>query len=142
MLRALGFEVLSAGSGRESEALFKERSDAVDLVIVDLGVPDMDGIAVINALQEIKPSIPVVLVSGIRVSPSAWIRSESDTMVCVFSPNHTPPKSSSTLPRNCCIQNDYFPSGKNPVVGAESIATEMRAEVTVITALVRAGPWV
>jgi len=114
----------------------------VDLVIVDLGVPDMDGIAVINALQEIKPSIPVVLVSGIRVSPSAWIRSESDTMVCAFSPNRTLPRSSSTLPRNCCIQNDYFPSGKNPVVGAESIATEMRAEVTVITALVRAGPWV
>jgi signal transduction histidine kinase/CheY-like chemotaxis protein len=64
MLRALGFEVLSAGSGLEGEALFKDKGDTVDLVIVDLSMPDMDGIAVINALHEIKPSIPVILVSG------------------------------------------------------------------------------
>ena len=64
MLRALGFEVLSAGSGLEGEALFKERNHAVDLVVVDLSMPDMDGIAVIKALLQIKPSIPAILVSG------------------------------------------------------------------------------
>jgi signal transduction histidine kinase/DNA-binding response OmpR family regulator len=64
MLRALGFEVLSAGSGLEGEALFKERNHAVDLVIVDLSMPDMDGIALIKALHQIRPSIPAILVSG------------------------------------------------------------------------------
>ena len=64
MLMALGCNVLTAGSGKEGTAIVKERSGAVDLVIADLIMPDMDGIAVIEAIHQIKPSIPVILASG------------------------------------------------------------------------------
>ena len=64
MLRALGCKVLSAGSGREGVTLVKERNGAVDLVIVDFIMPDMDGVAVIDELCHISPSIPVILASG------------------------------------------------------------------------------
>jgi two-component system, cell cycle sensor histidine kinase and response regulator CckA len=64
MLRALGCKVVTAGRGREATAIFKARSDAVDLVIADLIMPDMDGIAAIEALHQIKPSLPVILASG------------------------------------------------------------------------------
>jgi two-component system, cell cycle sensor histidine kinase and response regulator CckA len=64
MLRALGFNVLSAESGRQGAELLREDAHAVDLVIVDLIMPEMDGIAAIGVLRDIKPSVPVILVSG------------------------------------------------------------------------------
>jgi two-component system cell cycle sensor histidine kinase/response regulator CckA len=64
MLQTMGCTVLSAGSGRQGISIFKAQSDKVDLVIVDLIMPEMDGVAVIEQLDEIRPSIPVILVSG------------------------------------------------------------------------------
>lgn len=69
MLRALGCEVLSAGSGRAGAAMFKEQREAVDFVIVDLIMPEMDGIAVIEELHALKPSIPIILASGYPREP-------------------------------------------------------------------------
>lgn len=69
MLRALGCDVLSAGSGPAGTAMFRERSDAVDLVIVDLIMPEMDGFAVIEQLYAIRPSVPVILASGYPREP-------------------------------------------------------------------------
>ena len=64
MLMALGCNVLTAGSGREGTAIVKDRSGAVDLVVADFIMPDMDGIAAIEAIHQIKPSLPVILASG------------------------------------------------------------------------------
>jgi signal transduction histidine kinase/CheY-like chemotaxis protein len=64
MLRALGCQVLSAASGREAIAIAKERKGAIDLVVVDFIMPEMDGVAVIDELCKISPSIPVILASG------------------------------------------------------------------------------
>jgi CheY-like chemotaxis protein len=64
MLMALGCNVLTAGSGKEGTAIVQDRCGAVDLVIADLIMPDMDGIAAIEAIHQIKPSIPVILASG------------------------------------------------------------------------------
>lgn len=64
LLKVLGCQVLSASTGREGIEKFKACQGAIDLAIVDFVMPEMDGIATIEALLAIAPATPVLLVSG------------------------------------------------------------------------------
>lgn len=41
-----------------------------DLVVTDLSMPNMDGMQVIQAIREVKPSMPILAMSGMRMSGS------------------------------------------------------------------------
>ncbi|MBC7802095.1 MAG: response regulator, partial [Gemmatimonadaceae bacterium] len=60
MLADLGHDVIEAGSGGEALS----RLDDADLVVCDLGLPDMDGMALVDALRARRPGIPIVVASG------------------------------------------------------------------------------
>jgi two-component system, OmpR family, KDP operon response regulator KdpE len=64
-LRARGYDVTTAGTGRE--ALAEARRRPPDAVILDLGLPDLDGIEVISRLRGWS-SAPVIVLSG-RTGP-------------------------------------------------------------------------
>jgi len=64
MLRAMGCEVLAASSGREGVDSFKAHRDAISLVVVDLVMPDTDGVATLHQMLELAPRTPILLVSG------------------------------------------------------------------------------
>ena len=55
-----GYRVLEAGSG--AEALDASRRETPDLVVLDLGLPDMDGLEVIRRLRAASP-VPIVVLS-------------------------------------------------------------------------------
>lgn len=61
ILHANGYTVLQAGTGRE--ALAQAASRAPDLIILDLGLPDMDGQKVIRSVREWS-EIPIIVVSA------------------------------------------------------------------------------
>jgi two-component system response regulator FlrC len=61
-LRKAGFAVDEASDG--SSALLHLRNRAVDLVLLDLNMPDTDGFDVLAYLQTHKPELPVILMSG------------------------------------------------------------------------------
>jgi two-component system KDP operon response regulator KdpE len=61
MFASRGDEPIVAGSGREALALAS--SVDVDVVVLDLGLPDMDGISVLQALRG-WTSVPVVVLSA------------------------------------------------------------------------------
>lgn len=63
MLTAGGHAVLPAASGREALARL-EAGEAVDLVLTDLNMPDMNGREVVRAIRSRWPSIRVGLLSG------------------------------------------------------------------------------
>ena len=63
MLETRGYRVLPATSGREAIELFQQ-AGAVDLVLTDLVMPEMDGAEVIRVLKELAPEIPMILISG------------------------------------------------------------------------------
>jgi CheY-like chemotaxis protein len=63
MLETQGHAVTSATSGREALAHL-ERGAAIDLVLTDLGMPEMNGLEMASALRRRWPGIPVVLVTG------------------------------------------------------------------------------
>ncbi|HEU4370186.1 MAG TPA: response regulator [Methylomirabilota bacterium] len=61
MLAATGHTVLTAASGREALELFER--EAVDLVVTDLGMPGLTGLALAEELKRRRP-VPVVLLTG------------------------------------------------------------------------------
>jgi len=63
MLGQQGFRVLTAGDGRQ--ALDVIEAERVDLVVVDLMMPGMDGGATIAAVRARRPGLPVVLSTGL-----------------------------------------------------------------------------
>lgn len=60
-LRARHYEVFTAATG--TEALSEAAAHNPDLVVLDLGLPDMDGIEVISRLRGWS-SVPIVILSG------------------------------------------------------------------------------
>jgi DNA-binding NtrC family response regulator len=61
-LDAEGFEVKTAGSGREGIALLEQESFA--LVLLDIKMPDMDGIEVLNKIKSTWPETKVIMITG------------------------------------------------------------------------------
>src|ERR1700739_4269922 len=59
-LAAQGYDVVEAATGEA--ALAAVRRAKLDVVILALGLPDMDGIAVIRAIREHSP-VPIVVLS-------------------------------------------------------------------------------
>ena len=64
MLRAMGCEVLSANNGQEGVEVFKTERDTIALAIIDLVMPDMDGIATLSEILALAPQTPALLTSG------------------------------------------------------------------------------
>ena len=64
MLDGLGYTIHTANCGRDAVDLFQQRKDDIDLVILDLVMPDMDGEAVFHELRNIDPEIKVLFASG------------------------------------------------------------------------------
>jgi len=60
-LRARDCEVLAVASGRTALAAFLQRHP--DLVILDLGLPDMDGLSVLRALRR-RSGVPIIVLSA------------------------------------------------------------------------------
>jgi two-component system cell cycle sensor histidine kinase/response regulator CckA len=64
MLEALGYSVLVAGSGQEACEVYRNNRELVDLVILDVIMPDMGGEETFIQLSRIDPSVCVILSSG------------------------------------------------------------------------------
>jgi len=59
-----GYRVLLATSGVEGVRLYREHARHVQLVILDMVMPGMDGRAVFEALRAINPGVRVLVSSG------------------------------------------------------------------------------
>jgi signal transduction histidine kinase len=64
MVRALERPVLAARSGAEAVELLRAHRGEIRLVLLDLSMPGMDGLATLDALLEVEPGLKVVLASG------------------------------------------------------------------------------
>ncbi len=61
-LRYEGWEVRSAGDG--FEAVRQARSFEPDVVVLDVMLPDMDGLSVLRKLREVSPQVPVLFLTA------------------------------------------------------------------------------
>lgn len=63
-LSAIGFFPITATNGIEALAIYREQGEEIDLIILDLLMPEMDGIEAYRRLREISGTVPIVFCSG------------------------------------------------------------------------------
>lgn len=64
VLSSAGLSVLTARDGIEAVRVFTEHAPEVDLVVLDLGMPDRGGSDALRLMRETVPALPAVLMSG------------------------------------------------------------------------------
>ncbi|MBE9180322.1 GAF domain-containing protein [Oculatella sp. LEGE 06141] len=64
-LEAFSYQVLTASDGIEAIALYAQYREKIDLVLVDMMMPTMDGPITIRTLQKMCPDIKIIAVSGL-----------------------------------------------------------------------------
>jgi DNA-binding response OmpR family regulator len=60
----LGYSVILAGNGREAVEIYRENPGLIDLVMLDMVMPEMDGHKAFFHLREIDANACVLLSSG------------------------------------------------------------------------------
>ena len=65
MLETIGYHAISARSGQEAVALLRELGSEIDLVLMDLLMPGMDGLETFRAMRAVQPRVRVIVSSGL-----------------------------------------------------------------------------
>jgi PAS domain S-box-containing protein len=68
MIENLGYEVLTAKNGKEAIEIYENNMDKIDMVMLDMIMPVMDGGETYGKLKEINPDIKVLLSSGYNIN--------------------------------------------------------------------------
>jgi len=71
MLESLGYRVIVAKGGDQAIEQISEKGSDIDLVILDLIMPGIDGGETFDRIREIQPEIPVLLSSGYAIDGKA-----------------------------------------------------------------------
>jgi PAS domain S-box-containing protein len=64
VLESAGHRVLTALGGRAGIERFREQADEIDVVWLDLGMPDADGEEVLRELKRLRPDVRVIIATG------------------------------------------------------------------------------
>jgi CheY-like chemotaxis protein len=64
ILESLGYEVITAENGKKGLEIFLKEKDLIDIVILDMIMPEMNGKECFEEIKKISPDAKVVLSSG------------------------------------------------------------------------------
>ncbi len=65
-LESYGYRALTASDGTEAVALYAQHKDDVSIVLTDMGMPHMDGLATIRVLQKMNSQVKIIATSGLK----------------------------------------------------------------------------
>jgi CheY-like chemotaxis protein len=66
VLKSAGHEAIAVKGGVEAVDIFKQRHAEINLVLLDLLMPDKSGQETFFEMKEIKPDVKVLLVTGVK----------------------------------------------------------------------------
>jgi two-component system, cell cycle sensor histidine kinase and response regulator CckA len=71
MMEALGYRVMTAMSGRQALEIYQAKRAEIDMIVLDMVMPEMGGGETFNALRERNPDVRVLLASGYSLDGKA-----------------------------------------------------------------------
>ncbi len=71
LLEAMGYRALIARNGKEAVEVYKKNRDEIDIVLLDMVMPNMGGGEAYDRIKEINPDVKVLLSSGYSISGEA-----------------------------------------------------------------------
>ena len=84
-LETYNYNVLTASNGIEAIALYAH-NQAIDLIIMDIMMPEMDGKTAIRTLKQINPEVEIVAVSGLITSQEIVSQLDGDVRAFMSKP--------------------------------------------------------
>lgn len=63
-LKKAGYEPLSASSGAEGLRILEREKEEISAILLDIIMPEMDGLATLEKIKEIDPELPVVMMTA------------------------------------------------------------------------------
>ena len=67
-LQAFGYQVLTATDGAHAVAVYAKHEKEISVVLTDMMMPVMDGLAMIHALMRMNPAVKVIAASGLNAN--------------------------------------------------------------------------
>ena len=83
-LRKEWFKVLTARTGKD--AIEKLRTNDIDLILLDMSMPDMNGIETLMELKKIKSDISVIMITAYRDAEKVVEAFRLGACDCIFKP--------------------------------------------------------
>jgi CheY-like chemotaxis protein len=71
MLEKLGYRVIACDNGHDAVETIRSKGSRIDLVLLDMIMPGMDGGKTFDRIRELQPSMPVMLSSGYAINGRA-----------------------------------------------------------------------
>jgi CheY-like chemotaxis protein len=71
LLEAMGYRILVARDGKEGVRVYKKNWDKIDIVVMDMVMPNMGGGEAYDRIREINPNVKVLLSSGFSIDGEA-----------------------------------------------------------------------
>ncbi len=80
------FRVLTANTGMEAVALCTAQQEHIDLALVDMMMPGMDGPATVRALRKLQPDLRVVMITGLHEGEKTNARFGNEPVTFLIKP--------------------------------------------------------
>jgi two-component system, cell cycle sensor histidine kinase and response regulator CckA len=71
LFEQLGYKVLTARSGKEAIEIYEKNKEQIDIVLLDMIMPDMSGSDTYDRMKRFDPNIKVLLSSGYSINGQA-----------------------------------------------------------------------
>jgi len=104
LLETLGFSTITAANGREALELYKEHGGEIDLIMLDLIMPEMGGIEAYRELRKINHTVPILICSGYNAK-SAAVATRADDNTFFLNKPYNPAELITALNKNLIFRH-------------------------------------
>lgn len=76
-----GYDVISASNGLDGLKMIETEKEGLDIIITDLVLPNISGVAVISIVKKKYPTLPVIAITGWGEHPEALAKEAKADLV-------------------------------------------------------------